>query len=433
MVATMRGFLSELPDFSLQIGKPESTDSFSLSAMESLVKYLGNPQNKFESIHIAGSNGKGSTLTFCSAALEAQGYRVGTYTSPHSGDVFAGMRINGQQISEVAAAPFLKLLREAVEKIPVLSLFEIQTALAFLYFAEEQVDIAVIETGLGGRLDATNVITPLVSIITSIDLEHQAILGPELADIAEHKAGIIKPEIPVVVAALEEQARNVILKEAAIKQAEVWELGRDFSVERIDFDRTGQRLRIALENQETELSIAALGSYQIENAALAFAALQWVREAGLPIDESAIGAGFAQAQWPGRFEVISAEGTLILDAAHTPAASRQLRNSLDDFFPDQQVVAMLGVSSDKQLENLLAPLQSRFETLVLTSSSHPRALTPQLISERILKPTYPVHLAENLGAAWKQAKVLAGDRMPILVFGSVFLVEEMRNLILTES
>lgn len=425
----VQDFLENLPDLSQRIGDTEAASQFSLDSITTYLAALGNPQERLKTLHIAGSNGKGSVLAFCAAALQVQAYKVGTFTSPHLGDPLQGIRINGRRIPTEVADSLLPQLEEARKSVPDLTLFEAQTALAFLYFAQQQVDIALIETGLGGSFDATNVVHPLATLITPIDLEHQPILGPTLSDIAAHKAGIIKPNTPLILARQPEAARAVILTRARKQSAPVLELGREFSVERTAFDLSGQRLSLTFDQSQSNLFISALGSYQVENAALAYAALKTLHQLGLPVSDEAIASGFAATTWPGRFEIIQLEQRYVLDAAHTPAAAAHLSQSLKDFFANEPLLAVLGLSNDKQLNPILAALDGQIAELVLTQSSHPRALSPSQMLPPAASLGYSPHLAPDLDQALSAAADLAQPGQSILIFGSVFLVEEARALL----
>jgi dihydrofolate synthase / folylpolyglutamate synthase len=266
----------------------------SLSNSFKLMEILGYPHRKFPCVHIAGTNGKGSTAAFTAGMLQAAGYRVGLYTSPHLVDFTERIRINNMPIAETTVVKMAQRLYDGSGMLNP-TFFEVTTALAFSYFAEEGVDIGVIETGMGGRLDSTNVITPLVSVITNIDLEHQAFLGDTLEQIAGEKAGIIKDGVPVVTGAVQPEAIRVIEREAAARHASVHRLGCDFMPKNITpeqvFDYQG------LTRSYPAVEIAMLGAYQVDNACLAMAAIECLRNTGMTVDESALRRGLEQTQW----------------------------------------------------------------------------------------------------------------------------------------
>jgi len=424
-------FLQSLPDLSLksqvETWQPGVLD---LAAMQHLMEELGDPQQRYPAIHVAGSNGKGSTSALLAGALAGQGYRVGLYTSPHLSSQLAGIRLDGQPVPLKDLEATWGALYPHVAKLPDLTLFEVVTALAFQHFARVGVDAAVIEVGLGGRLDATNVLTPAVSVITPIDLEHTRVLGDRLATIAAEKAGIIKSGVPVVMARQEEEAAAVIRAIAAERGAPHTEIGRDVLYERVAWNRQGQDVRIWRREQPIEpleVHLGLLGAHQAANAAAACAAL---KAFSLPVTDAAIQAGVAAARWPGRLQLIEGEPPILLDAAHTPAAARALAAALDDHFPDQRWLAVIGVSADKDLAGLLAPLQGRLEAVWASQSSHPRAMPADMLAQRLAAGGQPVTAQADLAQTIQAGMQAAEDQAAgLLVFGSVFLVEEALNIL----
>jgi dihydrofolate synthase/folylpolyglutamate synthase len=430
-IPALSEFLQALPDLSL---KPQvetwQPGVLGLAAMEQLMEELGQPQQRYPAIHVAGSNGKGSTSALLAAALAVQGYRVGLYTSPHLSGQLAGIRLDGQPVPLSDLEATWQALYPHVAKLPDLTLFEVVTALAFQHFARARVDAAVIEVGLGGRLDATNVLTPAVSVITPIDLEHTRVLGDSLAAIAAEKAGIIKPGVHVVMARQAEEAAAVIRAAAAEQGAPLTEIGRHVLYERVAWDRQGQDVHLWAAEQPDEppdLHLGLLGAYQAANAASAFAALKVF---SLPVTDAAIQAGFAAARWPGRLHLIEGKPPILLDAAHTPAAARALAAALDDHFPGQRWLAVIGVSADKDLAGLLAQLRGRLEAVWASQSRHPRAMPAEDLTRALANAGLPAtaqpDLAQALQAGMQEAE---GQAAGLLVFGSVFLVEEVLNIL----
>jgi dihydrofolate synthase/folylpolyglutamate synthase len=292
------------------------------------------------------------------------------------------------------------------------------------------VDAAVIEVGLGGSLDATNVLTPAASVIMPIDLEHTRVLGDSLVAIAAEKAGIIKPGVPVVMAGQAGEAAAVIRATAAERGAPLTEIGRDVLYERVAWDRQGQDVHIWRAKQSDEpwmVRLGLLGAHQAANAAAAFAAL---KAFSLPVTDAAIQAGFAAARWPGRLHLIEDEPPILLDAAHTPAAARALAAALDDHFPGQCWLAVIGVSADKDLAGLLAPLSGRLEAVWASQSSHPRAMPADTLAQRLAAGGQPATVQPDLVQAIQAGMQAAKDQAAgLLVFGSVFLVEEALNIL----
>ncbi|MGH2582772.1 MAG: bifunctional folylpolyglutamate synthase/dihydrofolate synthase [Anaerolineales bacterium] len=425
-------FLESLPDLGARPQLEMRSNDFTLERISELVIALGHPERNYPSFHVAGTNGKGSVCAFLSAALRQQGYKAGLFTSPHSWSAREGIRIDGtvvgdEQLQETfdVMAPHLKGRRDWTQ-------FEIVTALALLYFSRQQVDVAVIEVGLGGRLDATNVMEPLVSVITPIDLEHTSILGSTLEEIAREKAGIIKAKVPVVIGPQQLQARKTILEVAKANSSKAIEVGKDWLFERGDFDLGGQDLRIwhhSTPDQVVALPIGLHGAHQIVNAATAYAALLSARDQGLTLSEVAIERGFAAARWPGRFEILRESPALILDAAHTPEAAKALRQALDDYFPGKSVNAVLGVSADKNLAGLIEPMRERLGRVIATQSPHPRAMPAGRLSIELKSLGIDV---EPQPSPRKSLEKVLRDTPPdgvVLIWGSVFLVEEVREFV----
>lgn len=408
---------------------------FTLERIRALLHALGDPQQAYPSLHVAGTNGKGSVCALCAAALQAQGYKVGLFTSPHVNGALRGIVIDGETIDFADLDETFQALSPYLQIAEGWTQFEIVTALAFFHFGRAQVDAAVIEVGLGGRLDATNVLAPLVSVITSIDYDHVSILGNTLAEIAAEKAGIIKSGVPLILAPQAAEARGAILAVAKSQAAPVTEVGKDILFDRVSSDLHGQTLRVwqvAAPSEFVELQIALLGAYQIENVATAYAALRTFNQRGLPVSAAAIQSGFAAARWPGRFEVLQNNPPLVLDVAHSPGAARALRIALDEYFPDRPVTLILGVSADKDLEGLLAPLRPRLQQVIATQSPHPRAMPVDELAERVASLDIPAISEADAAAALKTGFSQAKNSGVLLVAGSVFLVEWVRGIYLKQ-
>lgn len=419
-------YLAQLPSLAAQNQNSLAPEEFQLARVAGLLAALGELQQAYPSLHVAGTHGKGSLCALCAAALQAHGYRTGLFTSPNlAGDVH-GIRIDG-----VAAAP--ELLQAAFARLypylqaqPGWTYFEVSVALMFTAFALAAVDVAVIEVGLGGRLDATNVLRPRVSVITPIDLDHTAILGGSLAEIAAHKAGIIKPGVPVVSAAQPAEAAAVIAAQAAALNAPLSRVGVEWQVQPLAAAAGGQTLRVrGAAGDWQPLQIRLLGAHQIGNAATAYAALQTLADTGLPVSLAAIQTGFAAARWPGRFEVHPGQPTVILDGAHSPGAARALRAALDTYFPEVPVVLVLGVSADKDLPGLLAALLPRIQQAYATQAAQPRAMPAAQLAEQLGALGLPARAEPQPAAALAAAKQACPPGGVVLVAGSLFLVEEV--------
>jgi len=403
-----------------------SPENFDLSRVHVFMERLGNPHLDYPVIHVAGSKGKGSVSAFCAAALQAQGYKVGLYTSPHLKDFEERFQINGQPISRRDFIVLMDEIKTHVAAIPDLTTFEIATALGFWYFFRQQVDIAVIEVGLGGRLDATNVVQPLVSVITALYLEHTYILGDTLPQIAAEKGGIIKHSVPVVLAPQEQSARDVIAAIAAEVQSPLIEVGVDIPYRSGSASLDGQTFSVGSGQEQIDLRIHLLGPHQIDNAAVAYAALTIVRQQGLAVTDAAIKDGFMNVVWPGRFEVLRRDPPLIADAAHTPGAVIKLVETLDQFFPGRPIALIFGASEDKDIPGMLSALQPRVTKIYCAQAPHPRALDPFILAEKTAVLGIPTEVVPNAGDAIKAALQQTGPDDVVLVTGSIFIAASAR-------
>ncbi|MGD8458503.1 MAG: folylpolyglutamate synthase/dihydrofolate synthase family protein [Anaerolineales bacterium] len=421
-------YLYSYIDYSLLGGGAIAEADFNLDRVFALVGSLGDPQQDYPSIHIAGSKGKGSVSVLCASALQAQGYKVGLYTSPHLHVFEERIQINGEMISRLDLIQLVDEIKPHVQAVPDLTTFEIQTALAFWYFARQKVDAAVIEVGLGGRLDATNVIVPRVSVITALFLEHTLVLGDTLAQVAAEKAGIIKPGVPVVLSPQKDEAYQVVARIAAQKDASLLYLPQEYSYESLAVNLEYQTftLRTKKTKQETQLQVTLLGPHQIENAAAAYAALQVLRDQGVPISEDAIKDGFSTATWPIRFEIIGQKPRVVLDGAHTPEAAEMLRQTVDILFPHTPIVLVFGVSSDKKVEDMLSVLLPNTRQIIFTQSSHPRAMDVDTLMGLDLPFNVPIKAVESMDRAVKEALEIAGEDALVLVTGSLFVAADAR-------
>ncbi|MBX3045537.1 MAG: hypothetical protein KF698_00920 [Anaerolineales bacterium] len=418
-------YLASLPNLAARDQNRMTAADFQLARLRRLLAAAGDPQQAYPSLHVAGTNGKGSVCALCAAALQAAGYRVGRFTSPHiRGDLYS-IVVDGQPAPAAQLQAVFEQLYPLLQEQEGWTHFEVVAAVMFTHFARAAVDVAVIEVGLGGGDDATNVLLPRVSVITPIDFDHVAILGPTLAEIAAHKAGIIKPGVPVVSAPQNAEAAAVIAAQAATLGAPLTRVGQEWEAELLQADLSGQRLRVRRTGGEwVELEIRLLGAHQIDNAATAYAALHALNEGGLPVSAEAIAAGFAAARWPGRFEVFAGPPTTILDGAHSPAAARALRAALDAYFPDAPVVLVLGVSADKDLAGLLEPLLPRIRRAIATQSAQPRAMPVAQLAGELAALGLPAAAEPQPAAAVAAAQAACPPGGLVLVAGSVFLVDE---------
>ena len=412
-------YLYSYIDYSLTKTSEMARAEFNLDRMHVLLDKLGNPHLAYPVIHVTGSKGKGSVCALCASALQAGGYKTGLYTSPHLLEFNERFQINGQLISKAELADLVDEMKPAIESVPKLTTFEISTALGFLYFARQGCTAAVIEVGLGGRLDATNVVQPRVSVITTISYDHTAILGPTLALIAGEKSGIIKQNRPVVIGPQKPEAFAVIEKVAAERSSPLVAIERDMQITMLTNSLSGQTFQVSSPSiAQLTLSIPLLGVHQVENATTAFAALQ---ASGLELSYSAIQNGFYRVKWPARFDIVRQEPPVVFDSAHNQDSFARLRATLDEYFPGRPLYLIFGVSEDKMMGGMLKEIQPRVTKLIATQSEHPRALEAEKIVETASKAGIDCESATPVEAALVRALELAGETGVVLSAGSLFV------------
>ncbi len=443
-------YLYSFVDFSLTKATRYSAEQFDLARMQALVEQLQHPERTYAIIHIAGTKGKGSVAAMCQSVLTSEGYRTGLYTSPHLHDYAERIQIDGHSIPHEELVALVEEIKPVLETIPQITTFEITTALAFLYFSRQKVDVAVIEVGLGGRLDATNVVIPVVSVITSLSYDHMFLLGNTLAEIAGEKCGIIKPGVPVVVSPQQEEALLVIEKIAEQRGAPITLVGRDYLYRDISRSLSGQTMQVwvpgeqpqvdeylqsgdILEWEPNRLTIPLLGYHQITNAATAYAALQVFAEKALPISDAAIRQGFANTNWPGRFEVLRQVPPVVIDCAHNRDSARKLRLALDDYFPGQPVIMVFGASEDKDIHGMFVELMPRICEVIATRSYHPRAIEPEKLVEIAHQFGRPARIVPDVADALNEALSIAAGEKPVLATGSIFIAAGAREAWLAQT
>ena len=438
-------YLYSFVDYSLTRSFRYSPEKFDLGRMRSFMELLQQPQETYPIIHVAGTKGKGSVTALCAGALHAAGYRVGQYTSPHLQDYAERIQIDGQPIPHTDLVALVEQIKPLLGKIPDLTTFEITTALGFLYFARQGVDAAVIEVGLGGRLDATNIVVPEVAVITSISYDHTAILGETLTEIAGEKAGIIKPGVPVVVSPQKDEACLAIERVAAERGAPLVQIGQDYLFAQLAHSLNGGQSLLVWPASEqplvdafiesgglqewepTRLTLPLLGYHQVENAATAYGALQTARSRGLAVSETAIREGFAKVNWPCRFEVLQRDPPVVVDSAHNRDSALKLRLALDDYFPGYPVILIFGASEDKDVNGMFAELMPRVRQVIATRSYHPRAVDPEELVELAHRFGRPAKMVETVEDSLEEAIHAAGGEAMILAAGSIFIAAGARN------
>lgn len=417
-------YLYSFVDYGMQRSYRYSPDVFDLGRVRRLLSLLGDPQDAFPSVHIAGTKGKGSVAAMMEASFREAGYRTGLYTSPHLIRFTERIRINGEEISEEHLVRLVEQLRRHADAVPEISTFELTTALAFLHFAEQNVNCGVIEVGLGGRLDATNVIVPEVSVITSLSYDHVHLLGHSLSDIAREKAGILKPGVPVVLAPQQIEAERVVRAIADMLGSPLVQVNRDWHYAAKERGLAGQSFQVWRESgaDPVRLTIPLLGYHQIQNATVAYAALQVAGERGLALEPGDIRAGLQRVRWPGRFHILSTDPTVVLDCAHNRDSALKLRIALDDYFPGRRVSMVFGASSDKDVQGMLLELAPRISRLILTQADHPRSEGPEGLADLARAFGQQVEVTIPVSEAVRIATRQAGADEVVLVTGSIFVV-----------
>ena len=439
-------YLYSFVDYGQTRAAKYSAETFSLERMVNFLAQLGNPHTRYPILHVAGTKGKGSVSAICASALGAAGYRTGLYTSPHLLGFCERVQISGDEIPPAAVAEIVSEMQALVEDTPGMTTFELTTALAFQHFAREHVDAAVVEVGLGGRLDATNVVTPLASVITSLSYDHTYLLGDTLAQIAAEKGGIIKPGVPVITAPQLPEALEVLERLAAERSAPLTLVGRDwlFRLVTHSLDRQTFEVWSACEQQQlnalraqghtvqwrpTRCEMPLLGRHQVENGAVAYAALAALRERGLPLSPDAVREGMRSVFWLGRFEILNRRPFLVLDGAHNRDSAQKLVAALNDYFPNRRRFLIFGASSDKDtrgmLSDLLAP-DARVAGLILTQAVHPRAQDPEDLAELAQGYGVSVQVISPVAQAMEQALQLASSDDVVVACGSLFVAAEVR-------
>lgn len=405
---------------------------FGLTNSFRIMELMGDPHRAFRSVHVAGTNGKGSTSAFIAKVLQAAGYRVGLYTSPHLVSFTERMRINGIPVTETKVVELAQRVRDRVGQGPAAApasptFFEVTTAMAFTWFAEERVDIAVIEVGMGGRLDATNVISPLLSVITNIDLEHTEFLGHTLELIAGEKAGIIKQGVPVVTGAVQPETIAVLERSAASQQSALYRLGRDFAPAGI----AGGRRQVfdfrGISAVYSALEIGMIGRYQVDNAALAVASIECLQRAGIVVHETALRRGLAQTRWEGRLERIAERPDLFLDGAHNPASAAALAGAVRNLKTAYgRLVLVIGILGDKDVDGIVSQLVPLADRVIVTKPKYSRALDVETLASRIRQLHGVVETSATVPEALMLARARAADDDLVLVTGSLYVVGDAR-------
>lgn len=406
---------------------PRVRQTWDLRRVEELFNLIGNPHLKSKTVHIAGSKGKGSVAAMTSSVLTTAGYKTGLFTSPHLHFYNERIRIDGSYISNDEIVELVERVRPAVEKVNKeakygkLTTFEVTTALGFSYFADKNVDFQVIEVGLGGRLDATNIVNPDVCAITSISYEHMDLLGNTLTAIATEKAGIIKPGCTVVISPQVEEAGLVFEKIARERQARLIRVGKDITCKDLGFKNFKQTLQVKGRLGKYTFTIPLLGQYQLDNSSVAVGVLEVLMEKGYRIPVQKLVEGMANVSWEARLQAINHRPLVIVDGAHNGDSVHKLKEALKHYFKYEKAILILGLSSDKDVENIVAELAPAFDKVIATRSIHPRAMVTEPIVAEFRKHNIEAEQTDDISIALPMALKMAGDKDLICVTGSLFV------------
>lgn len=396
---------------------------FGLEAITDLLMRLGNPQNLYKSILIAGTNGKGSTAAMAASILHSAGYKVGLYTSPHLIDVRERIVVSGRKITKKEFSHTVANVKKKLKQ-PV-TYFEFLTAVAFLYFQRQQVDIAVLEVGLGGRLDATNVCKPFVSVITNIGFDHTAYLGSSLSAIAREKAGIIKQNGVCITAAKQKQVLEVFNSVCLDRRAKLYCLGTDIKIKR---EKDGLLTYQGIQRNLKNLPRALHGNHQCSNAALALAAVEFCGKNGFQVENEAISRGLANTHWEARLEILQDNPLFILDGAHNLACIRVLCQALKRDFSYRRLIFIFGALADKNYREMLRLIALMSPKIILTQLKSGRAVPVDDMAIVLNKMGYPAIVTKNVGEAIERAKAIACRQDLICAAGSLYLAGEVKQI-----
>jgi len=398
-----------------------------LDIITQILTGLGEPHKAYRTIHIAGTNGKGSVASMLAGILQSAGYSVGLYTSPHLIHFNERIRIDGRPVTDAEIVETYRAIRKVQEGDREPTFFEFTTAMALQLFKEHKVDWAVIETGMGGRLDATNVLNPEVSVITNISLEHKSYLGDTIAAITHEKAGIIKPDTPAVTGVQQAAAIEVVSAKANEVNAPLYRMGPDFTCRRLPsgrFDYEG------LEHQWNNLSTNLLGRHQVDNASLALAGAELLMRQGVAVEEAHIRAALDRVSWPGRLETVCEEPRIILDGAHNLKAAENLGRYLEETYPDKEIIVVAGILDDKPAEEMLAALLAVCHRAVITSPAINRAIPSDVLARTAKKFVDNIDEVPTVDRAVARALQIVESDQVICIAGSLYVVGEAMQTLL---
>lgn len=406
-----------------------------LDRMEELLRRLGNPQDDLKVIHVAGTNGKGSVSKYLEEGLSACGYKIGLYTSPYIETFNERIRYDGADISDEDLEYYGQKVVSAAEAMVADGLdspteFEVVTAIAFLYFAGRQADITILEVGLGGIGDSTNVVkSPLASVITSISYDHMAQLGRSLAEIAVNKAGIIKTGCPVIANVPQRDAAKIIARKAYAMGSRLYDIS---GIRAAVSDETPFSQKVSMELYEksySDVEISMVGRHQAENLKTALATLEILRKSGaVKLDREALYEGLKRARQPGRFEVISEDPLVIIDGAHNEAGAQALQETMAQHFAGKKILLVAGILADKEIDSIVKFLTKITDHIIVTEPDNPRKLAAEKLAEHVAEFGAAAEVVSDVEAAVHRAKELADGYDVILFAGSLYLIGDVRRL-----
>ena len=406
-----------------------------LDRMEELLRRLGNPQDDLKVIHVAGTNGKGSVSKYLEEGLSACGYKMGLYTSPYIETFNERIRYDGADISDEDLEYYGQKVVSVAEAMVADGLdspteFEVVTAIAFLYFADRQADITILEVGLGGVGDSTNVVkSPLASVITSISYDHMAQLGSSLAEIAVNKAGIIKTGCPVIANVPQRDAAKIIARKAYAMGSRLYDIS---GIRAAVSDETPFSQKVSMELYEksySDVEISMVGRHQAENLKTALATLEILRKSGaVKLDREALYEGLKRARQPGRFEVISEDPLVIIDGAHNEAGAQALQETMAQHFAGKKILLVAGILADKEIDSIVKFLTKITDHIIVTEPDNPRKLAAEKLAEHVAEFGAAAEAVPDVEAAVHRAKELADDYDVILFAGSLYLIGDVRRL-----
>ena len=402
---------------------------FGLTQVQKILEAVGSPHREIPAIHIGGTNGKGSTSAMVASVLQKEAYRVGLYTSPHLLRFTERIKINGEEIDEGEVASLAGWMRERIEAAGItgpFTFFDFTTAMALLHFKQKMVDLAVLEVGLGGRLDSTNVVDPLVSVITNIARDHEAVLGRSLTKIAGEKAGIIKDGRPLVTAATQPTVLRLFSRTCREKKAPFYRVGKE-----LRFIPCGERCfhYEGLRRKLWGVHLNLKGPHQIINATTALGALELLEGHGYPVSHKAMLEGLMDVDWPGRLEVVSSSPRVVLDGAHNPAGARALKEALEREFDYRRLILLVGMMKDKDIRSVLRFLAPMADHLILTRPRTDRAATPGYLWKALGRDGQRAETVEDLGEAIERGLSITSDGDLLCVTGSLYTVGEAKAIL----